>query len=58
MISSFTAAVIVVDEGGAYQGVIELGAIRQRVDQVQAAARERARLPDGSPAHDEAAPAR
>jgi osmoprotectant transport system ATP-binding protein len=57
MITSFTATVIVVDERGAYQGVIELGAIRQRVDQVQEAARERARLLDAQMS-DEAAAAR
>ena len=58
MITSFTAAVVVVDERGAYQGVIELGAIRDRVDQVQAAARERARLPDGTVPADEVVQAR
>jgi osmoprotectant transport system ATP-binding protein len=58
MITSFTAAVIVVDERGAFQGVLELEAIRQRVDEVQAAARERARVLDGLPAQDAAAPAR
>jgi len=42
MISSYTGSVIVVDHQGAYQGVVELDAIRARVDQVRAASRERA----------------
>jgi osmoprotectant transport system ATP-binding protein len=58
MITSFTATVIVVDDRGAYQGVIELGAIHHRVVQVQAAARQRARLLDEMGAPDEAAQAR
>jgi osmoprotectant transport system ATP-binding protein len=48
MITSFTASVIVVDERGAYQGVVEMDAIRHRVDQVTTEARERARMPDGA----------
>ena len=58
MITSFTAAVIVVDERGAFQGVVELDAIRHRVDEVQAAARERARVLNGPPVQEEPAPTR
>jgi osmoprotectant transport system ATP-binding protein len=47
MVSSFTATAIVVDERGAYQGVVELDAIRQRIEQVREAARERSRSSAG-----------
>ncbi len=54
MISSYTGSVIVVDHQGAYQGVIELDAIRTRVDQVRAAARERALTQPGAVAPQDA----
>jgi osmoprotectant transport system ATP-binding protein len=57
MVSSFTSTVIVVDERGAYQGVIELEAIRHRIEEVREAARERSRAPVGS-APSDATPAR
>ena len=43
MITSYTGAVIVVDDDGAYRGVVELDAIRERGDAIRAAARQRYR---------------
>ncbi|MGH2763015.1 MAG: betaine/proline/choline family ABC transporter ATP-binding protein [Thermoleophilaceae bacterium] len=42
MLTSLTGTVIVVDHNGAYHGVVELDAIRRRVDDIRTAARQRA----------------
>jgi osmoprotectant transport system ATP-binding protein len=48
MISSYNGAVVVVDEHGVYQGILELDTIRARVDQVRAAARRHSRMEAGA----------
>jgi osmoprotectant transport system ATP-binding protein len=50
MITSYSGAVIVVDGHGGYQGIVELDAIRHRVDEVRRAAREHARMESGAAA--------
>jgi len=47
MVSSYSGAVIVADSRGVYHGVVELDAIRRRVDEIRAAARQRGRMEDG-----------
>jgi len=52
MLTSYTGSVIVVDRDGSYRGTVELDAIKHRVDEIRAAARERARqmsVPDHEP---------
>jgi osmoprotectant transport system ATP-binding protein len=48
MISSYTGAVVVIDEHGVYQGIVELDTIRTRIDEVRAAARRHARMEEGA----------
>ena len=43
MITSYSGAVVVVDRSGAHQGIVELDAIRARIDEISAAAKERYR---------------
>ncbi len=43
MVVSYSGAVAVVDDTGAYQGIVELDAIRARIDEIRAAAQERYR---------------
>ncbi|MBA3261311.1 MAG: ABC transporter ATP-binding protein [Thermoleophilaceae bacterium] len=52
MLTSLTGTVIVVDRDGGYRGVVELDAIRHHVDQVRAAAIERAKERTSVPASD------
>ena len=48
MITSYTGAVVVVDGQGAYRGVVELDAIRKRVDEIRTAARQHMRKEPGA----------
>ena len=48
MITSYTGAVVVVDGHGAYRGVVELDAIRKRVDEIRTAARQHMRKEPGA----------
>jgi osmoprotectant transport system ATP-binding protein len=47
MVVSYSGAVAVVDDAGAYQGIVELDAIRARIDEIRAAAQERYRGEQG-----------
>ena len=48
IVVSYSGAVAVVDETGAYQGIVELDAIRARIAEIRAAARERYRAEPGA----------
>ena len=47
MVVSYSGAVAVVDDTGAYQGIVELDAIRARIDEIRTAAQERYRREPG-----------
>ncbi|MGI8593439.1 MAG: betaine/proline/choline family ABC transporter ATP-binding protein [Solirubrobacteraceae bacterium] len=56
MITSYAGAVVVVDDDRRYLGVIELDTIRNRIDEIQAAAQQRYRKEPGAVAPQELAP--
>ncbi len=48
MIKSFAAAAIVVDDGGRFRGIIDIDAIKRRVDAIRMEAQERYRTEPGA----------
>jgi osmoprotectant transport system ATP-binding protein len=56
MITSYTGAVVVVDDRGAYRGVVELDTIRARVDEIRRAAHQHMRKEPGEVLPEELVP--